>query len=219
MTDGGPRRVTRYINEAMALDHKYIQNLYGRVNPSMQKDYDWFWESPWVEEHIRDTNKRRRMQEQQKALTVRSFIKGTMQLGDGGGNMKEILDNINTLQEWEDNDDHKVFNTCTVKRAFQTSLTFMSEQEGVKSVSRVVHSFELKGVRRLLATVAPGGLRRPIAMAHLCRLCGSAKCCLLLAAFTAVCCSLLAVGCCRLLAVGCCRLTRGVGRSRGLSDI
>ena len=68
-------RLETYINTGMQLDHMYIEKLYGRVNPSINRDYDYFWESPWVEEHVNDNNKRRRIEEQQKNYAFRSVIR------------------------------------------------------------------------------------------------------------------------------------------------
>ena len=42
-------KVQEYVRTAMALDHAYIELLYGRVKIGMSKhDYDYFWESPWM---------------------------------------------------------------------------------------------------------------------------------------------------------------------------
>ena len=38
-------KVQEYVRTAMALDHAYIELLYGRVKIGMSKhDYDYFWE-------------------------------------------------------------------------------------------------------------------------------------------------------------------------------
>ena len=44
-------KVEQYVGGPMAMDHAYIELLYGRVNIGMSKrDYDYFWESPWYAE-------------------------------------------------------------------------------------------------------------------------------------------------------------------------
>ena len=141
------QKVEDYVNEVMHLDHIYTQQLYGRVNPSLNKDYEYFWESPWVEEHIIDSNKRRRINEQEKSLAVRSFIKykATQETND----VDDLLLNIKKLQKWEESD----------------------AKNSVKTVSRVVHSFEQMAIRRLFTTLQ--GLKRPAALANLTRLCSS----------------------------------------------
>lgn len=90
-------RLERYINEAMQLDHMYIEKLYGRVNPSINRDYEYFWESPWVEEHIHDSNKKRRMDEQNRNYAYRNFIRAN------ADNKKASLKRtLQTMQEFDD---------------------------------------------------------------------------------------------------------------------
>lgn len=78
-------------------DHMYVEKLYGRVNPSINRDYDYFWESPWVEEHIHDSNKKRRMDEQNRNYAYRNFIRAS------ADNKKTSLKRtLQAMQEFDD---------------------------------------------------------------------------------------------------------------------
>ena len=78
-------------------DHMYVEKLYGRVNPSINRDYDYFWESQWVEEHIHDSNKKRRMDEQNRNYAYRNFIRAS------ADNKKTSLKRtLQAMQEFDD---------------------------------------------------------------------------------------------------------------------
>ena len=140
-------KVKFYVENVMQRDHQYVRNLYGRVNPVLQKDYDYFWESPWLQEHGQDTQKRRRMEEQQKALAVRSVMRAPQDIDD----VKNYIDRENQVLVWE-------------KQSYN--------QDVVKTVSRIVQSYELDAVRNLISVLATGQLKRRGAEAHLGRMLG-----------------------------------------------
>ena len=142
-------RVQKYIETSLQLDHEYIRLLYGRVNPVLQKDYDYFWESPWLQEHGQDTQKRRRVEEQQKSLAYSAYVKAAC--AQDTDDVKSYLDRVNQLKVWEEESHGK--NT-------------------IKTVSRIVHSYELDSVRSMLSILMTKQLERPAAETHLIRLLG-----------------------------------------------
>lgn len=141
-------RVQTYVENVMQLDHQYIRNLYGRVNPVLQKDYDYFWESPWLQEHGQDTQKRRRIEEQQKNMAVRNFMRSQQDVEDVEG----YIQRVDQLMDWEE-------------RSYKRNV--------VKTVSRIVQSYELDAVRNIISVLATGQLKRRSAEAHLARLLGN----------------------------------------------
>lgn len=136
----------------MTRDLIYIRSLYGLVNPSQKREFSFFWESPWVEEHIKDTGKKRKVEEQQKSLAVRTYIRNSASTQEPE-DLDKFLNNVSKLTEWEDHNNN-------------------SAKETVKTVSRVVQSFEKKAVRNILNLLESGSVSKSIALNHLNRLRG-----------------------------------------------
>lgn len=141
---------------SMTRDLVYIRTLYGLVNPSQKREFSFFWESPWVEEHIKDTSKKRKVEEQQKSLAVRTYIRAsstTASVQQEPEDLDKFLTNVSKLTDWEDKSNS-------------------SAKETVKTVSRVVQSFEKKAVRNILNLLESGNLSKAQALNHLNRLRG-----------------------------------------------
>lgn len=113
-------RVGKYVNDgAMMRDMRYVRDVYGLVNASGRvRDFEQFWEAPWVEEHVRDSARKRRLEAQQRSMAVRSYIRNAPTDPD---NLGRYLDSVDKLTEWEDRHGAK---------------------DLVKTVSRMVQSFE-----------------------------------------------------------------------------
>jgi len=121
-------RVTEYVHGgAMRKDLRYAREIFGLINTSGRKDFTYVWESPWVEEHVRDTAKRKRVESQQRSLAVKNFLKASST--HDSDNVEKFITNVDTLTKWEDKYDSK---------------------EEVKTISRVLQSFERVAVRLLL---------------------------------------------------------------------
>lgn len=149
-------RVERYVRDAMPLDLEYTRLLYGRVRAAVNSyDFEFFWESPWVEEHIRDSNKRRRVEEAQKSLAVRSYIRASATTAQDPGDVDQFLRRVDRVTRWEDKEDNA--------------------RDLVKTISRVVQSYERKALRDLLPLFHPSRLRRPLAHQMLCHFAGGAS--------------------------------------------
>jgi len=120
--------IKRYVNEGyMQKDLRFARELYGLVNTSGRKDFTYVWESPWVEEHVRDTNKRKRQEVQQRSYAVKNFLKASS--SHDTDNVERFIQNVDKLTEWEEKID---------------------TNEDIKTISRVVQSFEKVAVRQLL---------------------------------------------------------------------
>lgn len=161
LSDKDSTDIETYIRDgAMERDLVFVDTLYGIVAPSQTRDYSMFWESPWVEEHIKETGKKRRIEEQQRTMAVRSFIKttaaaATTQIQDGE-DVDRFLNTVDRLTEW---DRHNAPDDTV--------------RQSIKTVSRMVQSFEKKTVTNLLSILQTGGIRNPGALHHLQRLCHS----------------------------------------------
>ena len=140
-------QVQFYVEHAMQRDHQYVRTLYGRVSPVLQKDYDYFWESPFLQEHGLDTQKRRRIEEQQKNMVVKTFMRA--QVTQDTDDVNGYLERVKEVMNWQDESNSK---------------------NVIKAVSRVVQSYELDAVRNVISVLATKQLRRPNAEAHLCRI-------------------------------------------------
>lgn len=141
---------------SMSRDLVYIRSLYGLVNPSQKREFAFFWESPWVEEHIKDTSKKRKVEEQQKSLAVRTYIRASStsaSIQQEPEDLEKFLSNVSKLTDWEDR-------------------TSNSAKETVKTVSRIVQSFEKKAVRNILNLLESGNVAKVVALNHLNRLRG-----------------------------------------------
>lgn len=143
---------------SMARDLVYIRSLYGLVNPSQKREFSFFWESPYVEEHIKDTTKKRKLEEQQKSLAVRTYIRASStsaSVQQEPEDLDKFLSNVSKLTDWEDHSGD-------------------SAKESVKTVSRIVQSFEKKAVRNILNLLESGNVKKAVALNHLNRLRGGA---------------------------------------------
>lgn len=142
---------------SMVRDLVYIRSLYGLVNPSQKREFSFFWESPWVEEHIKDTAKKRKLEEQQKSLAVRTYIRASStsaSVQQEPEDLDKFLNNVSKLTDWEDHSSSD------------------SARESVKTVSRIVQSFEKKAVRNILNLMESGNVKKTVALNHLNRLRG-----------------------------------------------
>lgn len=152
-------RVEQYVNSVMVRDLDFVRVLYGRVSPVLNKDFDFFWESPWVEEHIRDTYKKRKVEEQQKSYAVRSFIRASAQEAGDASDIEGFIKRVDQVTRWEDQEEQNM-------------------RDLVKTVSRVVISYEKMAVRSLLAVLQSAQrsvvrtMHRPIANSHVTRIMG-----------------------------------------------
>jgi hypothetical protein len=150
-------KVDKYVHGgSMERDLIYIRSLYGLVNPSQKREFSFFWESPWVEEHIKDSTKKRKLEEQQKSLAVRTYIRASSNsasIQQEPEDLDKFLNNVSKLTDWEDHGSS-------------------ASKETVKTVSRIVQSFEKKAVRNILNLMESGSVSKVIALNHLNRLRG-----------------------------------------------
>jgi len=133
MSDQETEAVERYLEATMPKDLRYIRCMYGYLNPDDRKEFTYFWESPFVEEHVQDTRKRRRMEQRLRNTGVRKLAeKGPQDDPDG------YLNDLEKGIKWSEKQD---------------------AAEPVKTVSRVIQSFEKTAVRSMLSytTLVPGG--------------------------------------------------------------
>ena len=112
---------------AMQGDMRFARAVYGLVNTSGRRDFEIFWESPWNEEHVQDAPKKRKMEAQQRSMAVRSYIRASSMVQDAD-NVGKFLDTVDQLTQWEDRHDAK---------------------DNVKTVSRMVQSFERTAIRSI----------------------------------------------------------------------
>ena len=102
-----------------------------------------------MEEHITDTHKRRRIEEQQQNYAVRELIRNTQ--AEGAGDVKDLMKNVKALQKWEIDPRHR---------------------DLVKTVSRVVQSMEVKALDAVESMLGNGTVEGVVALQHLRRLSG-----------------------------------------------
>ena len=137
-------RLTKYVQEgAMDADHRYVRSVYGLVNTSGRKEFDQYWESPWMEEHVQDTTRKRKLDAAQRSLAVRSFIRASTTAPDPD-NVDRFLSTVDKLTEWEDRH---------------------GARDMVKTVSRTIQSFEhvaLSTLRALVSTAACSAYRAAV---------------------------------------------------------
>lgn len=146
-------------NGAMQRDLVFVDTLYGIVAPSQSREYSMFWESPWVEEQIKETGKKRKIEAQQRTMAVRSFIKASTSSAQPAQDAQDVdrfLHTVDRLAEWDR----------------QTASMDDTVRESVKTVSRMVQSFEKKAVMTLLSLLQSGSMRssNSAALHHLQRL-------------------------------------------------
>ena len=128
MSDDVEAQMTDYVHGgAMDKDLRFAREVFGLTNTSGRKEFTTYWESPWVEEHIRDTTKRRKMESQQRAMAARTFIRNSS--ANESDNVEKFIETVETLHKWEDNYDSR---------------------DNVKTVSRLIQSFERIAVRSIV---------------------------------------------------------------------
>jgi len=128
MSDTLRERVNNYVHGGyMNKDLRYAREIFGLINTSGRKDFTYVWESPWIEEHVRDTAKRKKIETHQKSVAVRNFLKASS--NNDSDNVDKFIHNVEKLTRWEDMYDSK---------------------EDVKTISRVVQSFERVAVRQIM---------------------------------------------------------------------
>jgi hypothetical protein len=111
----------------MEKDLRFAREVYGLTNTSGRKEFTTYWESPWVEEHIRDTTKRRKVEAQERAMAARTFIRNSS--ANESDNVRKFIETVETLRKWEDNSDSR---------------------DNVKTISRLIQSFERVAVRNMI---------------------------------------------------------------------
>jgi len=122
-------QMNTYINEGhMDNDLRFAREVFGLVNTSGRKDFNAYWESPWLEEHIRDTAKRRKVVSQNKEFASRQYMRNLDDVGVG-----EFINNFDNLRKWQEDEDVR---------------------ENVKTVSRLIQSFERVAVRAVRQELA-----------------------------------------------------------------
>jgi hypothetical protein len=134
ISDPMKAEVTAYVHGGgMEKDLRFAREVFGRTNTSGRKDFLDFWESPWVEEHVRETSKKRRLDSVQKASAARNYVRNAS--AQETQDLDKYMSSVDTLSRWQD----------------QTN-----ENDDVKTVSRMVQSFERVTVRTLMGAVKQG---------------------------------------------------------------
>jgi len=106
LTNDIQQKVTDYVhNGAMQADLRYARELFGLINTSGRRDFSYVWESPWIEEHVRDTAKRRKIETQQRSTAVRNFLKASS--SHDSDNVDKFMQNVDQLTKWEETYDSK----------------------------------------------------------------------------------------------------------------
>ena len=135
MSDAVRAEMTAYVHDGhMQKDLRFVREVYGKTNTSGKRDFLDYWESPWVEEHIRETPKKRRMDTMQKASAVRNYSRNAS--AQEGQDVDKFMSTMDKLWDWE---------------------AQIKETEDVKTVSRLVQSFERVAVRSVQAAIEGGG--------------------------------------------------------------
>jgi hypothetical protein len=116
---------------AMQRDLTFVDTLYGIVTPTQTKEYSLFWESPWVEEQIKESGKKRKVEQQQRTMAVRSFIRASTTTQETTEDVDKFLQTVDKLTEW---DKHNHGDQA---------------RENIKTVSRMVQSFEKRAIMSL----------------------------------------------------------------------
>ena len=127
-TDEAHARLQAYVNGgAMDADLRFVREVYGLANTNGRREFGLFWESPWAEEHVRDTGRKRKQEAQQRAMAVRTYIRRAADESKDDEN--RFLKTVDRLTSWED-------------RQTETDL--------VKTVSRLVQAYERSALTHLL---------------------------------------------------------------------
>lgn len=141
-------KVQLYIESGvMRKDFEFAYEVHAAVNFSLRRDFSSFWESPWADDHILDNNKKRRADENQKALAVSSYIKATSNQDPESADA--YIANVNRMLAWEEKKDSR---------------------EMVKTVSRMVLMRERAAISAMKHhdyIDRKGRVHMPIALEHL----------------------------------------------------
>ena len=128
MPDDVHTKMHEYVHGGfMEKDLRFAREVFGLTNTSGRKEFTTYWESPWVEEHIRDTTKRRKVEAQERAMAARTFIRNSS--ANESDNVSKFIETVETLRKWEDNSDSR---------------------DNVKTISRLIQSFERVAVRNMM---------------------------------------------------------------------
>lgn len=94
-------KVDAYIKSGlMQRDFEYAYEVHASVNFSMRREFDAFWESPWADDQVRDNARKKRMDEQKKALAISSFIKASS--NQDAESADAYIANVNRMIEWDE---------------------------------------------------------------------------------------------------------------------
>ena len=118
--------VDLYYQHGLEADLRFVRLLYGLINFADRREFGFFWESPFTEEHTQETIKRRRLQQQQR----QSNLSRVIGMAESTAEME---------QTWK-----------LVKKLEEQDTVEPQGTETIKTVSRVVQSFEKRAVRNLL---------------------------------------------------------------------
>jgi hypothetical protein len=134
MTDALKQDMTAYVHDGfMMKDERFAREVFGQMNASGKRDYTDFYESPWVEEHVRETGKRKRLNMMQKTAASRTFMKAVV--AQETQDVEKYIHTADKLREWEEQRD---------------------EDEDVKTVSRTVQSFERIAMHNIMLSLSEG---------------------------------------------------------------
>jgi len=159
--------IEKYMREGyVKRDLIFVGTVYGLVSPSQTKDFSMFWESPWIEDQILESGKKRRLEQQQRSLAVRSFIRANTNaaataIQESEEDIDKFLSTVNRLTEWDANKQNEENNS----------------RQSIKTVSRMVQSFEKKAVLSMINFLEnnSSAIRNPTAMQNLTRVSGSSN--------------------------------------------
>ena len=96
------------------------------------------------EEHVSDTNKRKRVVEQQKSYAFRQYFRNAQ--AEAGGDVKSYIEDVDALQKWENSN---------------------SNSDPVKTVSRVVQSMEVMALESIDSMLSNKTLDGPNTQQHI----------------------------------------------------
>jgi len=139
-------RLRRYVqNGTQHADWRFAKEVYGLINTTGRREFGQFWESPWEDDEARqESASKRKQDEQQRSMAVRSYIRastntlgetGANALDEGGENLRRFLRTVDQLKKWDEGHGQRAL---------------------VKTVSRVVQSYERTGLVNLLAHLNGG---------------------------------------------------------------
>ena len=133
MSDSVQKEVTAYVHGGTwEKDQRFAREVFGKT-PG-RREYLDFWESPWVEEHVSDAARKRKIDSMQKASAVRNFVKNASTSAQE--DVDKYMNTVDALNRWQDHN--------------------ANNKEDVKTVSRMVQSFERVVARNLVASLQLG---------------------------------------------------------------